>query len=127
MNFTKRENSSELQENIKRQIKSLFIGAVVNDTSLYDYAMTKEMVLHNAGYTTFELGVMQKHIDILRQAYPNLYSSFRMELLSQIQGRNISSIFSICDKYIRCFSDLKFFDHKEFHSKFRGFSSRVMV
>ncbi len=127
MNFTKRQNSNELQANIKGQIKSLFIGAVVNDTSLYDYAITKELISHNAGYTTFELGVMQKHIDGLRQAYPNLYSSFRTELLSQVQGRNLSSIFTICDRYIRCFSSLKFCDHKEFHSKFRDFSRRVMV
>lgn len=127
MNFTKRENPTELQENIKAQIKSLFIGAVVNDTSLYDYAITKELVSHNTGYTTYELGVMQKHIDMLRQTYPNLYSSFRVELLSQIQGRNISSIFSICDKYIRCFSNLQFFDHKEFNNRFRDFSSRIMV
>lgn len=127
MNFTKRENSTELQENIKRQIKSLFIGAVVNDTSLYDYALTKELVSHNAGYTTSELGCMQKHIDMLRQSYPNLYTSFRTELLSQIQGRNLSSIFTICDRYIRCFTSIKFCEHKEFYSKFRDFSSRVMV
>jgi hypothetical protein len=127
MNFTKRENSTELQKNIKRQIKSLFIGAVINDTSLYDYAITKELISHNAGYTTFELNVMQKHIDILKQTYPNLYNSFRIELLSQVQGRSISSIFNICDKYIRCFINLKFFDHKEFNGRFRNFSSRVIV
>ena len=127
MKFTKRENSTELQENIKRQISSLFIGAVVNDTSLHDYAITKELIAYNKGYSTFELGVMQKHIDIVRFQFPNLYTSFRTELISQIQGRSISSIFTICDKYVRSFSDLKFFDHKELNSRFRKFSSRVIV
>jgi len=74
MKFTKRENSNELQEIMQKQIKSLFIGAVINETSLYDYARTKEMVSLNTGYTSFKLGVMQKHIDYLRRTYPNLYS-----------------------------------------------------
>ncbi len=126
MKFTKRENSTELQENVKKQINSLFIGAVVNETSLEDYAFTKELISYNIGYTTHELGVMQKNMNIVKFDFPNIYASYRSELLSQIQGRSISSVFTICDKYIRSFSTLRAFNYNEVNSSFRSFSSRLI-
>jgi hypothetical protein len=127
MKFTKRENSRELTKSIKSQIDSLFIGAVINETSLYEYARTKELVGYNKGYTTNQLAVMQKHMDVVRCEYPNIYTSFRSELLLQIQGRQLSSIFTICDKYIRCFSSFRKFDYIEVNNSFRNFSSRLIA
>ena len=127
MKFTKRENSTELQKNIKRQISSLFIGAVVNETSLEDYAFTKELISYNSGYLTHELCMMQKNINIVKNDFPNIYASYRSELLSQIQGRSISSVFTICDKYIHSFSALRLFNYNEVNNSFRNFSSRLIA
>ena len=127
MKFTKQENSQELTRSIKTQISSLFIGAVINGTSLYDYAITKELIGHSKGYTVDQLAMIQKHIDIVKYDYPNIYASYRSELLLQIQGRQISSSFSICDKYIRSFSSLRVFDYSEVDNSFRKFSSRLIA
>jgi len=127
MKFTKRENHTELQRNIEKQINSLFIGAVVNETSLEDYAFTKELISYNSGYPIHQLCLMQKNMNIVKYDFPNIYASYRSELLSQIQGRNISSIFTICDKYIYSFATLRLFNYNEVNNSFRSFSSRLIT
>ncbi len=127
MKFTKRENSAELQRNIEKQIISLFIGAVVNETSLEDYAFTKALISYNSGYPTHQLCLMQKNMNIVKYDFPNIYASYRAELLSQIQGRSISSVFTICDKYIHSFSTLRLFNYNEVSNSFRSFSSKLIA
>jgi len=124
MPFTKQENINPLASKIQLQIKSLFIGAVINETSLEDYSSIKELIGYNKGYTRQQLGVMQSHMNILKKDFPSLYKVFRTELLFQIQGRNISSIFTICDRYINSFSELIYFDYKDFYGSFTSFSRR---
>ena len=124
MPFTKQENSNPLANKIQLQIRSLFIGVVINETNLDDYSSVKQLLGYNKGYTDKELGVMQLHMNILRNEFPSLYKAFRAELLFQIQGRHISSIFTICDRYINSFSELRYLDYKDFNGSFTSFSRR---
>jgi len=64
---------------------------------------------------------MHSNINILRKDHTNLYKAFRAELLFQIQGRHISSIFAISDRYINNFSELRYLD---FNGSFTRFSRR---
>jgi len=127
MPFTKQENTNPLAKKIQLQIKSLFIGAVINETNLDDYSSIKELIGYNKGYTANQLGVMQLHINMLKYDFPSLYRAFRAELLFQIQGREISSIFTICDRYINSFSELKYFDYKDFYASLNSFSRRAIL
>ena len=119
-----RSNSVTLATNIVNQINSLFVGVVINDTSLVEYAYTKKLIGYNGGYTFETLSKMQYNIDTIRSKFPNIYASYRIELLAQIQGRGISSIFTICDKYINNFLNIRVFNHAEVYKNFLSFANR---
>jgi len=49
----------KLQSIIRKQMKSLFVGAVIDETSLEDYALTKELTAYQESYETNLLYAMQ--------------------------------------------------------------------
>ena len=105
------EMELKLRSIIKKQMKSLFIGAVINETSLEDYAFTKELTAYKGGYEAHILCVMQRNIDIVKIDFPQLYSKYRTELISQIQGKTKHDIFMVCDKYIKSFFSIKRYNY----------------
>jgi len=111
----------KLKNILKKQMKSLFIGAVVNETSLEDYAYTKEFTAYRGGYDTHTLCVMQRNIDIIKIDFPQLYSQYRAELISQIQGKKEHDIFMVCDKYIKSFFSIKRYNYTEISNAFQRF------
>lgn len=113
----------KLQSIIKKQIKSLFIGAVINETSLEDYAFTKEFTSCQGGYETHVLCVMQRNIDIVKIDFPQLYSKYRAELISQMQGKKEYDRFMVCDKYIKSFFSIKRYNYTGINNAFKQFES----
>jgi len=114
----------KLQSIIKKQMNSLFIGAVINETSLEEYAFTKELTAYQGGYETHILCIMQRNIDIVKIDFPQLYSKFRAELMSQIQGKIKHDIFMVCDKYIKSFFSIKRYNYTGISNAFKQFECR---
>jgi hypothetical protein len=114
---------SKLQGIIKKQMKSLFIGSVINETSLEDYALTKELTSYQGGYETHILCIMQRNMDIVKYDFPQLYAKYRTELISQIQGKREHDIFMVCDKYIKSFFSIRIFSHAEISNIFQQFEN----
>jgi len=125
MRLTKRENTTELQKIMQEQLQSLFIGTVINGTDLVNYARTKNLINFHGGYDGKEFDCIQWNMNEVKRLFPNVYASYRVELMAQIQGRNFSSIFNICDKYIRSFSGIRSYTHTEVNKHFKDFSSRL--
>lgn len=111
----------QLHNTIRKQIKSLFIGAVINETSLEDYALTKELIAYKGGYETHVLCIIQRNIDIVKCDFPQLYAIYRAELLSQIQGKSNNDIFLVCDKYIKSFFSIKIYTYVEIRNILQQF------
>ena len=124
MEMIKREHSSNLEEKIRKQMHTLFVGAIVNDTSLVEYAQIKKAINFNKGYSFNQFCMIQKHIGIVKLEFPALYNSYRVELISKIQNRRQESVFSICDLYVRIFSKMRIFNHSEINKYLLEFSFR---
>ena len=103
MQATKYGYERNLVSNIRPQVQSLFIGAVVNETSLIDYANTKRLIGFTNGYTLAVLTEMQHKINSVKLNFPKEYEEFRRELLYQVGNRRTETLFFICDRYINSF------------------------
>jgi len=100
------ETESELMQLINEQRKSLFIGTIVNELPLYNYIRTKELVNNQEGYSKNILEKAQCNIDDVKRLYPNIYDLFRYELALKMQIRRKTSMFEICDFYLRLFIEM---------------------
>jgi hypothetical protein len=97
---------TNLNSNLRVQMQSLFVGAVINDTSLINYAETKRLTGYDKGYSYEVLSKIQNRIDTVKRAYPTNYQNFRRELMYQISNPRGESLFFICDRYINSFGNI---------------------
>ena len=121
MIFTNYNRHIQLQKAIKAQIQSSFIGTVINETSLCDYAEIKNLAAYRGGYSYDTLCIMQKNIDYIKNTFSKHYSDFRNELLLQISNPRSESKFSICDRYIKAFSKVDIFEEKSVYNAYHEF------
>jgi len=120
---TKHGYETNLKSNIQTQVQSLFIGAVINGTSLIDYANTKRLIGYTKGYTLSVLTHIQNKINSVKGKYPKEYERFRTELLYQISNQRTESLFFICDRYINSFSNLSVVNNAQVWDAYYRFSS----
>lgn len=121
MIFSNHNVHAQLQRAIKAQIQSYFIGVLVNESSLCDYAELKKLSAYRGGYSYDTLCIMQKNIDAIKSIYPKHYADFRNEFLHQISNPKNESKFSICDRYIKVFSKIEIFDENSVYNAYREF------
>ena len=110
-----KQNPLSLEVNVKAQLDALFIGVVMNETSLVEYARTKELVGYTGGYSYTVLSTMQKNMDVVKRMFPALYAEFRAVLLGRVykSRRGGSSLFYVCDTYVNKFVTLRLFTYNE--------------
>ncbi len=123
MQATKHGYETNLVSNIRPQVQSLFIGAVINETSLIDYANTKRLIGYTNGYTLAVLTNMQSKINSVKLNYPKEYGDYRRELLYQISNQKTETIFFICDRYINSFLNISLVTNNHVWNAFSRFSS----
>lgn len=123
MQATKHGYETNLVSNIRSQIQSLFIGAVINETSLIDYANTKRLIGYTSGYTLAVLTTMQNKINSVKLNYPKEYGDYRRELLFQISNQRSETIFFICDRYINSFLNIPLVINNHVWDAFSRFTS----
>lgn len=104
---------TRLHENLKSQIRSLFVGVVVNETSLIDYANTKRYLNYGGGYSFANLQKTQNNINEIKSKFPTIYMNFRRELMNKMFYARPHSFFSICDAYIKSFMSINYISEKE--------------
>ena len=121
MIFQSQYRHTELQRTLKAQVQSLFIGTVINDTSLSQYADIKLLINYRGGYNYDMLCMMQKNINAIKQMFPKQYSDFRGELFLQLASPRNETMFSICDRYIKAFSGITRYSENDVHTAFRKF------
>jgi len=121
MIFQSQSRPTELQRTLKAQVQSLFIGTVINDTSLSQYADIKLLINYRGGYNYDMLCVMQKNINAIKQMFPKQYSDFRGELLFQLASPRNETMFSICDRYIKAFSGITRYIDNDVYTAYRQF------
>ena len=119
---TKHGYDTNLKSNIRTQVQSLFIGAVINGTSLIDYANTKRLIGYTKGYTFSVLTHMQNKINSVKGNYPKEYENFRAELLYQVSNQRTESLFFICDRYIKSFSNISVVNNAQVWDAYYRFS-----
>jgi len=114
MYHTKQDPCS-LEANVKRQLDTLFIGAVMSESSLVDYAETKRLVGYRGGYSYNILSTMQRNMDTVKQKFPALYVEFRSILMRRLFESRYSSqsLFILCDAYVNKFATLRLFTYPE--------------
>ena len=114
MYHTKQDPQS-LEVNVRKQLDSLFIGVVMNETSLVDYARTKELVGYTGGYSYSALSNMQRNMDTVKRMFPALYGEFRAILMARTYDSRYEnrSLFFVCDKYVNKFANLRLFTYNE--------------
>ena len=117
MYHTKQDPQS-LNVNVRQQLDSLFIGAVMNETSLVEYARTKMLVSYSGGYSYNVLSTMQRNMDTVKKVFPALYDEFRGILMARVyeSRRGGRSLFYVCDKYVNMFVNLRLFTYNEIES-----------
>lgn len=121
MIFSNYNRHTQLQRELKLQIQSLFIGTVVNDTNLCEYAEVKRLANYRGGYTYDTLCIMQKNIDAIKSVFPKQYADFRGELFHQLANPRNETKFSICDRYIKAFLTIDFCEEKSVYDVYRQF------
>ena len=121
MQSTKHGYDTNLSTNLRPQMKSLFIGAILNETSLIDYATTKLLIGYNKGYDLNTLRKMQGKINEVRRLYPQHYKEFRAELLYQLSNPPTESHFFICDRYINSFLSIVFMNSNNIYRAYDHF------
>ena len=121
MQATKHGYDTNLSTNLRPQMKSLFIGAILNETSLIDYAITKRLIGYNKGYDLNTLSKMQGKINEVRRLYPQHYKDFRAELLHQLSNPRTESRFFICDGYINSFLSIIFMNSNNIYLAYDRF------
>jgi len=111
-----KQNPQSLEVNVRQQLDSLFIGVVMNETSLVDYARTKELVGYTGGYSYTTLGTMQRNMDTVKRMFPALYAEFRAVLMlkaNKNRREGNGSLFFVCDQYVNKFATLRLFTYNE--------------
>ncbi len=117
MYHTKQDPQS-LNVNVRQQLDSLFIGVVLNETSLVEYARTKQLVGYTGGYSHSALSNMQRNMDEVKRRFPALFSEFREIFLSRIRKNTYlaENPFALCDSYVKQFANIRLFTYNEVES-----------
>jgi hypothetical protein len=121
MQATKHGYDTNLSTNLRPQMQSLFIGAILNETSLIDYATTKRLIAYSKGYDLNTLTKMQKKIDSVKRLFPKHYKDMRAELLYQLSNPRSESRFFICDRYINSFLSIVFMNSNSIYLAYDRF------
>ena len=114
MYHTKQDPQS-LEVNVKTQLEALFIGVVMHETSLVDYAHTKKLIGYTGGYSYTTLSTMQRNIDTVKRMFPALHAEFRTILMGRVHKsrKERKNLFYICDEYVNKFATLRLFTYNE--------------
>lgn len=105
--------SNGLGEIMKIQLKSLFVGVVVNEGSLNEYAKTKRIMRYQAGYSFETLSKIDSTINNIKSQFPGYYQDLRREFMHKLSNARPYTFFNLCDEYIKQFIDMNFISEKE--------------